>query len=77
MKSKRFWANEVRSILLSRKDMTIPKTRGNHSGTLGTARTSCDNFTNGKGHRGLVEVDGEIGEGRRIQGGLLRTFIGF
>ena len=57
--------------------MTIPKTRRNHSGTLGTARTSCDNFTNRKGHRGLVKVDGEIGEDRKIRGGDLRTFIRF
>ena len=55
----------------------IPRTRGNHSGTLGTARTSCDNFTNRKRHRGPVKVDGEIGEDRKIRGGNLRPFIRF
>ena len=44
----------------------IPKTYGNYSGTLGTTRTSYDNFTNGKGHRGLVKVDEEIGGDRKI-----------
>ena len=57
--------------------MTIPKTRGNHLGTLGTTRTSYDNFTNGKRHRGLVEVGGEIGEDRKIRGRNLRLFIRF
>ena len=66
IKLKRFWANEVRSILLSKKGIMILKTHRNHSGTLGTTRTSCDNFTNGKRYRGLVKVDGEIGEDRKI-----------
>ena len=78
MKSRKFWANEVRSISSSGKDTMIPKTRGNHSGTLGTTRTSCDNFTNGKGHRGPVKINGE-GRGRKGIGGgrLLGALISF
>ena len=44
----------------------IPKTHRNYLGTLGTTRTSYDNFTNGKGHKRLVKVDREIGEDRKI-----------
>ena len=44
----------------------IPKTYRNHLGILGTTRTSYDNFTNRKGYRGLVKVNKEIGEDRKI-----------
>ena len=44
----------------------IPKIYRNYLGTLGTIRTSYDNFTNKKGYRGLVKVSEEIREDRKI-----------
>ena len=55
----------------------ILRTRGNHLETLGTTRISCDNFTNEKRHRGLVKVNGEIKEDRKIWGKNFRLFIRF
>ena len=57
--------------------MTILKIRRNYLGTLGAARTSYDSFTNGKGYRGLVKVNKEIGEDRKIWGENYRLFIYF
>ena len=55
----------------------IPKIRRNYLGILGTTRISCDDFTNGEGYRGLVKVDREIRERRKIRGKDLRIFICF
>ena len=77
IKLKRFQANRVRSILLNRKDIIIPKIYRNYLGTLGTTRTFYNNFTNRKGYRGLVKVNKKIGEDRKIQDKDLRIFIYF
>ena len=46
--------------------MIIPKIYRNYLETLGTTRTSYNNFTNGKGYRRLVKVNKEIREDRKI-----------
>ena len=56
----------VKSILLSRKDIIILKIYRNYLRILGTTKISYDNFTNRKEYRGLIKVNREIREDRKI-----------